>query len=223
MLSESTEMYLVTVYRLTTRQTETTIREIADQLGVGLSSASEKVRTLTEQGYLAHAWREGVSLTGMGQHIAMQVLRKNRLAATLLVRMLGYRLDEALEDACDLEHAISNRLAERLAAMLGHPTSDPYGQPIPTSDGTIAQSSLPRLLDVPAGCTAMVCRLDALDPKRLGYLQTIGLLPGTQVTVQEIVPFEGPLMVVIGEQTIALARPLAAEVGVTMNDEEVSK
>lgn len=81
MPSESTEMYLVAVYRLTTRQTETTIREIADQLGVGLSSASEKVCTLTEQGYLAPAWREGVSLTGMGQHIAMQVLQKNRLGS----------------------------------------------------------------------------------------------------------------------------------------------
>lgn len=220
MPSESTEMYLVTVYRLTTRQTETTIREIADQLGVGLSSASEKVRTLTEHGYLAHAWREGVSLTGMGQHIAMQVLRKNRLAATLLVRMLGYRLDEALEDACDLEHAISDRLAERLETMLGHPTHDPYGQPIPACDGTIAQASFPCLLDVPTGGTATVCRLDALDPKRLGYLQTIGLLPGTPVTVKEMTPFEGPLMIVIGDQTIALARPLAAEVGVSITHKE---
>lgn len=83
MLSESTEMYLITVYRLTTRQTETTIREVADRLGVALSSASEKVRVLTEQGYLTHAWREGVSLTDMGQRIAMRVLRKNRLATTI--------------------------------------------------------------------------------------------------------------------------------------------
>jgi DtxR family transcriptional regulator, Mn-dependent transcriptional regulator len=216
MLSESTEMYLITVYRLTTRQTETTIREVADRLGVALSSASEKVRVLTEQGYLAHAWREGVSLTDMGQRIAMQVLRKNRLATTFLVRMMGYRLDEAMEDACELEHAISNRLAKRLAELLAHPSVDPYGHPIPASDGTISHLPVSYLLDVPAGQTATVCRLDALESDRLGYLQTIGLLPGTTVTVTEVVPFEGPLMVVIGKQTIAIAlsRSIASEVGV---------
>lgn len=223
MLSESTEMYLITVYRLTTRQTETTIREVADRLGVALSSASEKVRVLTEQGYLAHAWREGVSLTDMGQRIAMQVLRKNRLATTFLVRMMGYRLDEALEDACELEHAISNRLAERLAELLVHPSVDPYGHPIPASDGTISHLPVPYLLDVPAGQTATVCRLDALEPDRLGYLQAIGLLPGTTVTVTEVVPFEGPLMVAIGTQTIALSRTIAAEVGVFWLGKEAEK
>lgn len=220
MLSESTEMYLITVYRLTTRQPETTIREIADHLGVALSSTSEKVRALTEHGYLTHPWREGVSLTEWGQRIAMQVLRKNRLALTLLVRMMNYRLDEALEDACDLEHAISDRLAERMATLLDNPSTDPYGQPIPTRDGTILRVPVPHLLDVPAGRTVTVCRLDALEPERLGYLQTIGLVPGTQVTVQDVMPFEGALMITIGEQTIALGRPLAADVGIILESEE---
>lgn len=222
MPSESTEMYLVTVYRLTTQQHETTIRELADQLGVALSSASEKVRTLTEQGYLEHAWREGVSLTEMGQKIALQVLRKNRLATTFLVRMLGYRLDEAREDACDLEHAVTDRLAERLATLLGNPVVDPYGQPIPTSEGTISQARPPmRLFDLPAHQPATVCSLESLEPQRLGYLQTIGLLPGTRVTVTEIAPFEGPLMVAIGTKVIALSRSLAAEVRVYSEEEQV--
>ncbi|NJN67191.1 MAG: metal-dependent transcriptional regulator [Chloroflexaceae bacterium] len=218
MPSESTEMYLITVYRLTTRQPETTIREIADQLGVALSSTSEKVRTLTEQGYLAHAWREGVSLTDKGQRIAMQVLRKNRLATTFLVRMMGYRLDEALEDSCHLEHAITDRMAERLSRLLDHPSCDPCGHPIPASDGTIVPSPVAGLLDVPAGCTATVCRLETLEPDRLSYLQTIGLLPGAQITVGEMLPFEGPLMVVVGNQTVALARMLAAEIRVDIEE-----
>ncbi len=214
MLSESTEMYLVTVYRLTTRQSETTIREIADQLGVALSSASEKVRVLTDQGYLAHPWREGVTLTETGRQVAMQVLRKNRLAATLLIRMMDYQMGEAFEDACLLEHAISDRLADRLEVLLDYPIVDPYGQPIPRSDGTIEHKSAVCLIDAPPGCTATVCRLDALEPERLSYLQTVGLLPGAQITVMEILPFDGPLIVTIGKQTVALSRKLAADVGV---------
>lgn len=213
-------MYLVTVYRLTTRQSETTIREISDQLGVALSSASEKVRILTEQEYLVHPWREGVSLTEKGERVAMQVLRKNRLAITFLVRMMGYSLDESLEDACDLEHAISNRFVERLAILLGNPSFDPFGQPIPASDGTIEQLSVSHLIDVPAGCTVIVCRLETLETERLRYLQTIGMLPGTQITVTELMPFEGPLMIMLKEQTIALARTLAAEVGVLTEQKE---
>jgi DtxR family Mn-dependent transcriptional regulator len=216
MLSESTEMYLVTVYRLTRQQTETTIRQIADQLGVAVSSASEKVRILTEQDYLAHPWREGVSLTAEGTRIALHVLHKNRLASTFLVRTLGYRLDEAFEDACHLEHAITDRMAVRLAAFLGHPTVDPFGQPIPTHDGCIAPAPAASLLDVPVGQTVMVARLETLEAERLGYLNSIGLLPGATVTVAEIVPFEGPLMLTQGTQTIALARHLAAEIGVVI-------
>jgi DtxR family Mn-dependent transcriptional regulator len=220
MPSESTEMYLVTVYRLTTRQPETTIRDIAEQLGVAVSSASEKVRTLTEHGYLVHPWREGVSLTETGHQLAMQVLRKNRLASTFLVHTLAYRLDEALEDACHLEHALTDRLADRLALWLGNPTVDPYGQPIPSRDGTLMQAQVRNLLEAPVGATVTVARLDALEPERLGYLHHIGLLPGTQMTITELVPFEGPLMVAVGNQPVALARALAAEVGVVIEQEE---
>jgi DtxR family Mn-dependent transcriptional regulator len=213
-------MYLVTVYRLTCQQPETTIRQIADQLGVVVSSASEKVRTLTEQGFLAHPWREGVSLTDAGTQIAQQVLRKNRLASTFLVRTLGYRLDEAFADACHLEHAITDRLAARLAAFLGNPTIDPFGQPIPTDNGTSVQAPVTNLLAVPVGQTVLVARLETLDGERLSYLERIGLLPGSMVTVVEIVPFDGPLLVIIGTQTVALPRLLAAEVGVMMKQTE---
>jgi DtxR family Mn-dependent transcriptional regulator len=213
-------MYLVTVYRLTCQQSETTIRQIADQLGVAVSSTSEKVRTLTEQGFLSHPWREGVSLTDAGTQIAQQVLRKNRLASTFLVRTLGYRLDEAFADACHLEHALTDRLAARLAVFLGNPAVDPFGQPIPTDDGSSAPTPVTSLLDVPGGQTVLVARLETLDAERLGYLERIGLLPGSTVTVVEIVPFDGPLLVMIGTQTVALARSLAAEVGVMMKQTE---
>jgi DtxR family Mn-dependent transcriptional regulator len=216
MPSESTEMYLVTVYRLTRQQPETTIRQIADQLGVAVSSTSEKVRTLTEQGYLLHPWREGVSLTAEGTQVALHVLYKNRLASTFLVRTLGYQLDEAFADACHLEHALTDRLAERLAAFLDYPTIDPFGQPILANDGTSEQAPFVSLLDAPIGQTVLVDRLETLEAERLRYLHHIGLLPGTSVTIGEMVPFEGPLMVTIDDQTVALARSLAAEVGVVI-------
>ncbi len=220
MVSESTEMYLITVYRLTTRQSQTTVRELADHLGVALSSTSEKVRTLTEQGYLDHAWREGISLTDLGWRIALQVLRKNRLAATFLIRLLDYSLEEALDESCDLEHAISSRLTLRLERFLGNPTVDPYGQPIPTSDGSMETQAFPYLINVPVGSTVKICRLDTMNGERLAYLQSLGILPGVIITVQEVAPFEGPLMIALGKKSFPLSRSLAADIGVLLEQEE---
>jgi DtxR family Mn-dependent transcriptional regulator len=111
-------------------------------------------------------------------------------------------------------------MAERLAVFLGHPAVDPFGQPIPTNGGTIAQVPIASLLDVTVGQTVWVARLDMMDAERLAYMHTIRLLPGTAVTVAEVVPFEGPVMVTVGAQTVALARSLAAEIGVVIEHTE---
>lgn len=221
MLTESTEMYLITVYRLTCNVREASIRDIAARMNVSLASASEKVKHLTEQGYLHHEWREGVALSEQGRQIALRVLRKNRLIAAFLVQMADYQIDEVPEEACRLEHAISDRLADRLEALLGYPQVDPHGYPIPSRDGTIAMDSYPSLADASPGDTVMVQCLHDLDSQRLRYIRTLGLLPGTQLVVRDVAPFEGPITLEVGTSTVVIARALAQQIGILPTTQEV--
>ncbi len=215
MVTESVEMYLISVYRLTREAPYTSIKDIAAILGVSLPSVSEKVKRLAQRGYLVHKWREGVSLTEEGRLIALRVLRKHRLIETFLVEMLDYPLDEVHHEACRLEHAVSDRLIDRLEAVLGCPKVDPHGHPIPTKEGTVAVSDYQSLADALPGKKVMVCRVNDRDRGRLHYLRELGLVPGARVSVLEVAPFDGPLTLTVDGETVVIARATAREIGVT--------
>ncbi|GIL08716.1 MAG: iron-dependent repressor [Chloroflexota bacterium] len=218
MLSESTEMYLITVYRLTDGgRPFALITELANMLGIKHSSASEKVKRLTEQGYLLHDQREGVALTDEGRRIAISVLRKHRLIKTYMVNLGGYSLDEVYDEACRLEHAITDRFADSLERLLNYPEVDPHGYPIPTRDGQIAQLSYASLNDFSPGDVVIVRRIEALNQEKLTYLRELGLVPGAAVTIVSIAPFDGPLMLRVADRPnpIHIAPSLAQEVEVS--------
>ena len=212
--SESTEMYLITVYRLTRKAPTATTKDIADMLEVSPPSVSERIKRLAEQGYLNHAWREGTSLTEAVERIAVNVLRKHRLIETFLVEMAGYALDEIHDEACTIEHAISDRLADRLDILLDHPNVDPHGHPIPTKDGIVVAVTYHPLADVEPGSPVVIRQVSDWDRDQLSYLQSLGLLPGVEVEVLEHAPFDGPLTLKLGDKVIALAQDIAQTIGV---------
>jgi len=213
--TESTEMYLITVYRLTRKSPYASTKDIATMLNVSPPSVSERIKRLAEQGYLNHEWREGATLTEKGEHIAINVLRKHRLVETFLVEMAGYSIDEIHDEACKIEHAISNRLADRLEAMLNHPKMDPHGHPIPTKDGQVATPAHRPLADVSPGREVIIRQVSDWEPEQLTYLQELGLVPGAKVVVQNKAPFEGPLTLKVGSNTVAIAPTIAREIGVS--------
>jgi len=217
MHTESTEMYLITVYRLTRQSPHASTKDVAAMLGVSAPSASERIKRLTAQGYLNHEWREGTTLTAEGERIALNILRKHRLVETFLVNLAGYALDEIHEEACQMEHAISDRLADRLEAMLGYPKLDPHGHPIPTKEGTVTALSYPTLAEMSAGQQLTVQQITDWDEAQLSYLCELGLIPGAELIIQEIAPFNGPMTLLINDKTIALAQNLAQSVYVQVN------
>ncbi|MCG8353801.1 MAG: metal-dependent transcriptional regulator [Chloroflexales bacterium] len=218
-VTESTEMYLVTVYRLTQHVTYTSTSDIAATLGVSLPSVSEKVKRLTEEGYVLHEWRQGVALTEEGRRIALNVLRKHRLIATFLVQQAGYGLDEVYEEACRLEHVISDRLANRLEELLGYPEVDPQGNPIPARDGTIALLRYTPLASIAPGTTVVIRHIGVLDQERFRYVCELGIIPDTVVRVLDVAPFNGPLTLAVETRTVALDRGIAHDIGVNIEEE----
>jgi DtxR family transcriptional regulator, Mn-dependent transcriptional regulator len=215
MRTESTEMYLITVYRLTRLAPRASTKDIATLLNISQPSVSEQLKRLTQQGYLNYQWREGATLTDPGERIAINVLRKHRLLETFLVQMAGYNLDEVHAEACDMEHAISNRLADRLEEMLGHPSVDPHGHPIPTKAGEVAEVAYPPLADVSPGQTVIIRQVRDWELEELHYLRQLGLMPGTEIKVLMVAPFDGPLTLDVNGQSVALARDVAQKIGVS--------
>jgi len=218
MLTESTEMYLQAVWRLTERTPQATIGAIAEHMGLSLSTVSEKVRRLSEAGLLRHEWREQVSLTKKGRTAALGTLRKRRLLETFLFERAGYGVDELHTEACRLEHVISDRLADELERLLGYPERDPHGHPIPGKDGSVARLALPTLLEVGEEEDLMVVELNTTDPEVLKYAFGIGLIPGAPCRVAERSPLRGPVSVEVDAGLKALSCELAGIVGVERID-----
>jgi DtxR family Mn-dependent transcriptional regulator len=217
-LTRSVEDYLKAIYRLSPQGRPAATSEIAQRLELSPASVSGMVKRLSEQGLLEHIPYKGVQLTPDGRRAALRMLRRHRLIEAYLVAFLGYTWDTVHDEAERLEHAVSDTLVERMASVLGHPTVDPHGDPIPTSEGDILELASTPLAEVPAGATVEIRRVEEDQPDRLRYIASIGLRPGVQVTVVDRQPFQGPITIsvegrphVIGHELAQVVRCAADE------------
>jgi DtxR family Mn-dependent transcriptional regulator len=112
------------------------------------------------------------------------VLRRHRLVELFLVQVMGMSWADVHDDAEQLEHVVSERLIDRIDEMLGRPTHDPHGDPIPNQDGAITTRHLDSLLTCPLGTALKVTRITDQDPAFLRFIESNGLKPGEQVEVE---------------------------------------
>ena len=158
--------------------------QVASTLGVTPGTATTMVKALAESGLAEYEPYSGVRLSAAGEKLAGLVLRRHRLVELFLVQVMGMRWDEVHDDAEQLEHVVSERLIERIDEMLGHPTHDPHGDPIPNPDGAIPKKELESLLTCPTGTPLRVTRIADQDPAFLRFIETNGLKPGQPVEVE---------------------------------------
>src|SRR2546422_8109912 len=137
---------------------------VAAALGVTRGTATTMVKALAESGLAEYEPYSGVRLSAAGQKLALLVLRRHRLVELFLVQVMGMSWAEVHDEAEQLEHVVSERLIERIDDMLGHPTRDPHGDPIPNPDGAIANRNFDSLLTCPVGTPLRVMRIADQDP-----------------------------------------------------------
>src|SRR2546422_271264 len=152
-LTRSVEDYLKAVYRLSTENQPASTNGIAHLLELSAASVTGMVKRLSEQGLLEHVPYRGVQLTAEGRRAALRMVRRHRLIEAYLVAFLGYSWDTVHEEAERLEHAVTDKLVERMAGALGHPSTDPHGDPIPEADGSIHEPACIALSDLQVGET----------------------------------------------------------------------
>lgn len=184
------------IYDLQERGTgPVTISGMAERLSVSNSSVSGMLRKLNELGLVQHQRYGNVSLTETGTKAALAVLRRHRLLETYLVAELGYSWDEVHDEAEILEHVVSDKFVDRIAAHLGDPVVDPHGDPIPTREGAIVQRESVLLSEAEAGTSGVIVRVNDTDPELLRYLADIDIGIGRRVRVVERLPFAGSIRI----------------------------
>lgn len=159
------------------------MRQISAALGVAPGTVTAMVKALADSGLLAYEPYSGVRLTDSGRQLALHVLRRHRLIELFLVRVMGMDWSEVHSEAEELEHAVSNRLIERIAEMLGNPAVDPYGDPIPDPDGVVEEVSQPSLLDCELRKLMKVARVADQSRDFLQLVEKRGLKPGSPLRV----------------------------------------
>jgi DtxR family Mn-dependent transcriptional regulator len=157
---------------------------------------------------VVHTGRGRVVLTEHGRGHALRIVRRHRLLETFLARSLAVPWDEVHAEAEILEHALSERLEDRIDAALGHPDRDPHGDPIPPRCGPHREDWDTPLAGAARGDEFAVERVSDRDSEALRYLAGLGIRPGVRLAVGELAPFGGPLWVRLGEHTHALGAPL---------------
>ena len=208
---ERMEMYLKGVLTVVETTPPATVSKVAEFMGVSAPSASEMLRRLEQQGYVRGA-DDGFALTPSGLAKATKVVRRLRLAERLLTDVLKLDLPKVYDEACKMEHVISDEVEARLAAVLGHPRTCPHGLPIPGEGGAPAVTR--GLLDAPLGQRQRVASVPEEDAEMLTYLADQGLVPGREIVVDEIAPFNGPVTVTVGGTRRAIGREVASRVRV---------
>lgn len=208
-LSTSTQNYLKAIWSLQEwSSAPVTPSALAAKAGVKLSTASDAVRKLTEQGLLEHAPYGAVTLTGEGHAHAVAMVRRHRLIESFLVEVLKYRWDQVHDEAESLEHAVSDFMVDRIDEHLGHPTRDPHGDPIPRADGSVNRPDAVSLTTLPTGSRARVERISDSDAGLLRFFAERGIGVGTTLEARTRQPYSGSLEVVIdgGDGTLALGQ-----------------
>ena len=200
-LSEAIENYAKAIYALARRGDGTvTTNALAERVGVSAGSVSSMVKRLAERGLVEHEPYRAVQLTAEGRRVALSVLRHHRLLELYLAEHLGVPWDRVHEEAEALEHVISEDLAARIAAKLGHPTHDPHGDPIPDAALVIDEGHTRSLAEMDIGERGRFVRVSDTDPEMLRYLDGRGIALGDELEVVAREPFDGPLTVRFGSQ-----------------------
>ena len=218
-LSESMQMYLVTIARLAVDDQPLPLSRLAQELSISPISVNEMCRKLQDEGLVVYRPYKGVSLTEEGNRRACYVLRRHRLWEVFLVDKLGLDSETAHSAACDLEHNTPDLVADRLDVYLGYPAVNPLGQPVPSAAGDIPARHLCSLSALPAGQSGHVVRYD-VDEATRSFLEDQGMKPGDRFLVTAVA--SESLLVRIASAEISLSRSLADAIHVEPESTEHS-
>ena len=210
MTNDVTEQYLKIIYKLTEDGGAAKTTDIASEMDITPASVTEMLHKLDEHGYIKHEPYKGAVLRSKGVKIAKKVVRKHRLLERFLSDFVGIRGASTHEQACKMEHALTDEAEHNLCQMMHHPQECPDGKKIPKCDKSLTcekctSNDIP-LSEVGEGQRAVVSHLVSDNRDELCSMLAMGFVPGSEVTVEKKVPMGGPIIVSLKGTNVAIAR-----------------
>ena len=202
--TQAVQDYLKAIHRLGGEHGDAKPADIAELLNVKAPSVTGMLKRLAEAGWIEYTPHSGATLTPAGRTEALRVIRRHRLIELFLTKVLGLDWSEVDVEAEALEHAISPRLEQAIAAHLGQPLEDPHGHPIPTAAGELTHRVLQPLCDFRGGDRVVIREAQDDNSERLRRWQDLGLTPGTVVLIRHFEPLDDLFEVLIGEKVLRL-------------------
>jgi len=185
MLTSTVENYLKALLMLSNQgEKRVSTGDLAKSLHVTPGSATSMIKTLAEAGLANHKPHYGVLLTEEGQTLAVHVVRRHRIIELFLVNILEMEWDAVHAEAEQLEHVVSDDVIARMDKLLGYPTLDPHGDPIPSADGIFIERPLHQLSHCEEGQRVKVARISDQNSSFLKFAESHGLTPGATIEVQ---------------------------------------
>lgn len=218
-ISHEAEEYLEAIYRLQRRRGVAKTTELASELNVVPGSVTNTIRRLKKRGLVKHEPYRGVKLTAKGEKIALKILRRHRLAERLLTDILNAEWSSVHENACKLEHALTEEVITLLEKKLGYPKSCPHGNPIPSANGRVEEEECHPLTEASINKACIVARIIDEKREKLLILASKGIKPGATVRVVEVKSFG--IVLHVAEKKCTLNNDVASSVLVkSMENEE---
>ena len=213
-LTISIQDYLKNIYELTEDGENASTNALAAKLKVSAPSVTGMIQKLasSKPPLVEYQKHQGVTLTKDGKRAALEVIRHHRLLEAWLVQTLGYSWDEVHEEAERLEHVISEGFERRIAAAMGHPLRDPHGELIPTADLKMPLEDSVPLSALRPNKKGIVQCVKAADTDLLRYLESLGLVPGTEIEIKEYSQFDHNLTIKVGRKTAVLGLNITSKI-----------
>lgn len=216
MTTLTVENYLKAVLQTTLRTGVdwVTTGQLAASMSVSPGTVTSMMKSLAEAGHAEYRPYEGVRLTAEGRGVAMRMLRRHRLIELFLAQTLGLSWDQVHEEAEHMEHAVSDRLIDRIDEYLQHPCSDPHGDPIPEANGemrTTSSQAIP-LSTITSGTAVRIVRVVDQGAEFLRFLSDSGVTLQQQGVVRHNSPEAGIVTTEFDGKSISLGHPAAAQI-----------
>jgi DtxR family Mn-dependent transcriptional regulator len=218
MSSESVEEYLEAIYFFNEEGIWAKNTELAKRLKVAPPSVTQMVKKLADRGYVLYVPYKGVALTGVGTALAQKIVQKHRLLERFFYDYLGMGLEKVHDEACRMEHRLSDEATQALYIALKNPKDCP-------DDGRL----IPRLiLDESSAHTKLITELVHLKAGEKGIVHSVkeediliklGVARGDEVAVIEAKPFLGSQTLVINGETMTVERVISSKIFVQLHEE----
>jgi len=225
MLSQSVQDYLKTIYKLQNLNALSTVSttDLSRELKVSGASVTGMLKRLDTMGLVSYNSYKGVLLSATGEKIALEVIRHHRLLELYLKEIMGYSLEKVHDEACRLEHHISEEFEDKVADLLGNPLYDPHGHPIPTKDGKIEIPDSIPLSDANIDTEVIINHLHDDNSTLLAYLEELKLIPNTKLLIREKGPFRGPIKLIKDGKEILVGHEVSQSIFVSYSNHTINE